>query len=75
LVNEVPLSVMIRLGTPNLQTFDLINLTADCLLILTTRVAFGHFVNVLMAMYRYRYPPTALGNDPRMSNPHTTNDH
>jgi hypothetical protein len=35
-------------GIPNLQTMDLINLTADCLLILTTGVASGHLVNLLM---------------------------
>jgi hypothetical protein len=66
---------MILFGTLNLQTIDLINLTADCLLILTTGVASGHFMNLLMAMYMYQYPTTALGNGPRMSSPHTMNDH
>jgi hypothetical protein len=42
--------VMILFGTPNLQTMDLMNLTADYLLILTTRVAFGHLVNLSMVM-------------------------
>jgi hypothetical protein len=67
------LSVMILFGTLNLQTMNLINLTMDCLLILTTCVASGHLVNLSMAMYRCQNPPTALGNRPRMSSPHTTN--
>jgi hypothetical protein len=54
---------------------DLINLTVDCLLILTRGVAFGHFVNLLMTTYRYLYRLTALGNGPRISSPHTMNDH
>jgi hypothetical protein len=66
---------MILFGTPNLQMIDLINLTIDCLLILTTQVAFDHFVNLSMATYRYRYPLVALGNGPRMSSPHMANDH
>jgi hypothetical protein len=64
-----PLSVMVLFGTPNLQTIDLINVTVDCLLILTTGVASGHVVNLLMVTYRYHYPPMALGNSPRMSSP------
>jgi hypothetical protein len=32
---------MILFGTPNLHMMDLMNFTADCLLILTTGVAFG----------------------------------
>jgi hypothetical protein len=48
-VNWDPLSVMIRFGTLNLHMMDLMNFTADCLLILTTRVASGHLVNLLMA--------------------------
>jgi hypothetical protein len=54
---------------------DLINLIADYFLILTTRVASNHFVNFSMVMYRYRNPSAALGYGPRMSSPHTTNDH
>jgi hypothetical protein len=69
LVNWDPLSVMILFRTPNMQTIDLINLTADCLLILTIGVAFGHFVNLLMATYRYKYLLMALGKGPRMSSP------
>jgi hypothetical protein len=49
LVNWDPLSVMILFRTPNLQMMDLINLTADYLLILTTWVTFGHLVNLSMA--------------------------
>jgi hypothetical protein len=63
---------------PNLQTMDLINLTADCLLILTTGVASDHFVNLWMAMYRYRNPlmaPMALENRSMMSSSHTANGH
>jgi hypothetical protein len=66
---------MILFRTPNLQTMDLMNLTEDCLLILTTGVAYGHLVNLSMAMFRYRNPLTALGNGPRMSSPHTANTH
>jgi hypothetical protein len=53
---------------------DLMNFTADCLLILTTRVASGHLVN-LMATYRNHHPPTARGNGPTMSSPHTAKGH
>jgi hypothetical protein len=52
LVNWDPLSVMIKFVTPNLQTIDLINLTAKCLLILTTGIASGYFVNLSMVTYR-----------------------
>jgi hypothetical protein len=54
---------------------DLMNLTVDCLFILTTGVASGHLVNLSMATYRYRNPSMALGNDPRMSSPHMANVH
>jgi hypothetical protein len=40
---------MILFRTLNLYMMDLMNFTADCLLILTTGVAFGHLVNLLMA--------------------------
>jgi hypothetical protein len=75
LVNWDPLSVMILLKTPNLQMMDLMNLIVNCLLILTTGIASNHLVNLLMVTYRYRNPPTALGNGPRMYNPHMANDH
>jgi hypothetical protein len=55
LVNWVPLSVMIRLGTPNLQTIDLRKPTAALWVMLTTGVASGHLVNLSMATKRYRY--------------------
>jgi hypothetical protein len=37
------------------------------------RVASSHLVNLSMVMKRYRYAPTALGNGPRISTPHTAN--
>jgi hypothetical protein len=58
------LSIMIRLGTPNLQTIDLRKAIAAPWVILITGVAFGHFVNLSMATKRKRYPPTALGMAP-----------
>jgi hypothetical protein len=70
-----PLLVMILFGTLNLKIIDLINLTVDCLLILTTRAAFGHFVNLSMVTYMYQYPPMALANGHGMSNTHTVNGH
>jgi hypothetical protein len=73
-MNWDPLLVMIMFKTPNLQIINLMNLTADYLFILTTGVASSHLMNLLMATYRYRNPLMALGNGPRMSSPHTTND-
>jgi hypothetical protein len=73
LVNWVPLSIMIRLGTPNLQTIDLRKATTAPWVMLTTGVASGHLVNLSMATKRNQYPPTALGNGPRISTPHTAN--
>jgi hypothetical protein len=69
LLNWVPLSVMIWLGTPNLQTIDLRKATTAPWVMLTIGVASGHFVNLLMATKRKRYPPTALGNGTRISTP------
>jgi hypothetical protein len=40
---------------------------------LITGVASGHLVNLSMAIKRYRYPPTALGNGPKISTPHMAN--
>jgi hypothetical protein len=68
-----PLSVMIRLGTLNLQTIDLRKATTSPWVMLTTGVASGHFMNLSMATKRNWYPPTALGNGPRISTPHTAN--
>jgi hypothetical protein len=73
LLNWVPLSIMIRLGTPNLQIIDLREATTAPWVILTTGVASGHFVNLSIATKRKRYPLTALGNGPRISTPHTAN--
>jgi hypothetical protein len=70
LVNWVPLSVIIWLRTPNLQTIDLMKAIAAPWVMLTTGVASGHLVNLSMAMKRYRYPLTALGNGPRISTPY-----
>jgi hypothetical protein len=41
---------MILFRTTNLQTKDLINLSADYLLMLTIGVAFSHLVNLSMVM-------------------------
>jgi hypothetical protein len=71
LVNWVPLFVMIRLGTPNLQTIDLRKATTAPWVMLTTGVASGHFVNLLMTTKRKWYPPTALGNGPKISTPYS----
>jgi hypothetical protein len=65
----VPLSVMIRFGTPNLHTMDLRKATTAPWVMLTIGVASGHLGNLSMATKRYRYPPTALGNGPRISTP------
>jgi hypothetical protein len=60
---------------PLISEVVLSQFTMDFLLTLTTGVASGHFVNLSMAMYRYWYPPMALGNGPKMSSPHTVNNH
>jgi hypothetical protein len=49
LVNWDPLLVMILFETPNWQTIDLMKLTTNYLLILTTIVASGHLENLSMA--------------------------
>jgi hypothetical protein len=67
------LSIMIWLGTPNLQIIDLRKATAAPWVILTTGVASGHFVKLSIETKRKRYPPIALGNGPRISTPHTVN--
>ena len=51
ILNWVPLSAMMRFGMPNLHTMDLRNATADFLVMFTTGVTFGHFVNFSMATY------------------------
>jgi hypothetical protein len=64
---------MIQFGTLNLQTMDLRKAIAAPWVMLTTGVASSHLVNLSMVTKRYRYPPTALGNGPRISTPHTAN--
>jgi hypothetical protein len=66
---------MILFRTPNLHMMDLMNFTVDCLLILTTRVASGHMVNLLMVTWRNWYPPMVRENGPTMSSPHTAKGH
>jgi hypothetical protein len=46
---------------------------SSTLVMLTTGVASGHFMNLSMTTKRKQYPPTALGNGPRISTPHTAN--
>ena len=73
LVNYVPLSVMTLLGTPKWQTSPLKNLMAECDVTFLTASTSGHFVNLLMATYKYSKPPTARGKGPSMSSPQTEN--
>jgi hypothetical protein len=54
---------------------DLINMTTDYLLILSTGVASGNFVNLLTVTYKYQNSSTTLGNGPRMSSPYMANSH
>ena len=49
LLNWVPLSAMMRFGMRILHTMDLRNATADFLVIFTTGVTSGHYVNLSMA--------------------------
>jgi hypothetical protein len=37
-------------------------------------IAFGHFMNLSMATKRNLYPPTTLGNGPRISTAYKAND-
>ena len=71
LVNCVPLSVMILLRIPKQQTIDLKNLTADYAVTFLTASTSGHFVNLLIATYKYSKPPTARGKGPSKSSPQT----
>jgi hypothetical protein len=52
--------VVILFGTLNLHRIDLINLTTNWLLILTTGVASGHFVNLSMDL-DVTSPPGLIG--------------
>src|SRR5664279_5329288 len=49
LVNCVPLSMMMRFGTPKRHTRPLMNLTAACAVIVRTGSTSGHLVNLSMA--------------------------
>ena len=71
LVNYVPLSVMTLLGTPKRHTSPLNNLTTDCAVTFLTASTSGHFVNLLIATYKYSKPPTVRGKGPSMSSPQT----
>ena len=71
LVNCVPLSVMILLGTPKHQTSPLKNLMADCAVTFLTASTSRHFVNLSIATYKYSKPPKAQGKEPNMSSPQT----
>ena len=73
LVNYVPLSVITLLGTPKRHTSPLKNLTADCVVTFLTASTSGHFVNLLIAMYKYSKPLTARGKGPSISSPQTEN--
>jgi hypothetical protein len=67
--------MMVQFGMLKQHTLDLMNLTTDCLLMVTTRVSFGHLVDLLMAKYRYRWLPTTLGKGHRISNPQIVKDY
>ena len=71
LVNYVPLSVMILLGTPKRNTSPLKNLMVDCAVTFLTASTSGHFVNLSIATYKYSKPPTAQGKGPNMLSPQT----
>ena len=71
LVNCVPLSVIILLGTPKRHMSPLKNLMADCAVTFLTSSTSGHFVNLSIATYKYSKPPTARGKGPSMSSPQT----
>ena len=73
LVNCMPFSVMTLFGTPKRQTSPLKNLTADYAVTFLAASTSGHFVNLLIATYKYSKPPTARGKGPSMSSPQTEN--
>ena len=73
LVNYVPLSVMILLGTPKRHTSPLKNLMANCAVTFLTASTSGHFVNLSIATYKYSKPPIVRGKGPRISSPQTEN--
>ena len=71
LVNCVPLSVMILLGTLKWQTNPLKNLMDDCAVTFLTGSTSGHFVNLSIAMYKNSMPPVAREKGPKISSPQT----
>ena len=73
LVNCVPLSVMVLLGTPKQHTSPLKNLMADCAVTFLTGSTSGHFVNLSIVTYKSSKPRTAEGKGPSMSSPQTEN--
>ena len=74
-MNWVPLSVMMRLATPNLTKMLQMNLTVAAAVILRTGSASGHLVNLSMATNKNLRPPGAFGKGPKMSSPQTANGH
>lgn len=72
--NCVPLSVIICIETPNLQTIFLkTNLTALSCVIDLTDSASAYFVKYSTATKAYFLPPLATGNGPMMTKSHLTN--
>ena len=71
LVNSVPLSVMILLGTPKWQTNPLKNLMDDYAVTFLTGSTSGHFVNLSIATYKNSKPSVARGKGPKISSPQT----
>ena len=69
LLKWVPVSVMIRAGTPKRHTNPFKNLIADYAVTFLTASSSGHFVNLLMATYKYSKPLTTRGKGPKMSSP------
>ena len=70
-VNSVPLSMMMRFGTPKQHTKLLMNLTMAPAGIPRKVCTSGHLVNLSMVMKRKQKPPSARGKGPKMSSPQT----
>jgi hypothetical protein len=75
LVNCVPLSMMMELGTPNRWMMLVKNATACSDLILVKGRTSIHLENLSMATSRCEKPPGAFCKGPMRSRPHTANDH
>src|ERR1044072_6127187 len=71
----VPLSVMMLLGTPYLQTMSGMNRTAVGQSSFLFRRASIHLANLSMATRRCVTPPRAFLNGPTISKPQTANGH